>query len=80
MTYRNIDVNVSNETKSMLGQVQKFSMEVMRPVGIQLDRLSSPEEGGPAPFDKRDRSRFLQRLDETIQAVRNRKRQAMKVE
>jgi hypothetical protein len=25
--------------------------------------------GGPAPFDKRDRSRFLQRLDETIQAV-----------
>jgi uncharacterized protein YaiI (UPF0178 family) len=26
--------------------------------------------GGPAPFAKRDRSRFLQRLDETIQAVR----------
>jgi len=25
---------------------------------------------GPAPFEKRDRSRFLQRLDETIQAVR----------
>ncbi len=24
---------------------------------------------GPAPFDRRDRSRFLQRLDETIQAV-----------
>ena len=36
--------------------------------------------GGPAPFDKRDRSRFLQRLDETIQAFRNRKRQAKKVE
>ena len=36
--------------------------------------------GGPAPFDKRDRSRFLQRLDETIQAVRNRKRQAIKAE
>jgi uncharacterized protein YaiI (UPF0178 family) len=29
--------------------------------------------GGPAPFEKRDRSRFLQRLDETIQAVRGRK-------
>ena len=29
--------------------------------------------GGPAPFEKRDRSRFLQRLDETIQAVRSRK-------
>lgn len=44
MTYRDIDINVSDETKSMLRQVQKFSMEVMRPVGIQLDRLSSPEE------------------------------------
>jgi len=29
--------------------------------------------GGPAPFEKKDRSRFLQRLDETIQAVRGRK-------
>ncbi len=28
--------------------------------------------GGPAPFENRDRSRFLQRLDETIQAVRRR--------
>lgn len=26
--------------------------------------------GGPAPFDKQDRSRFLQRLDEIIQAAR----------
>jgi uncharacterized protein YaiI (UPF0178 family) len=26
--------------------------------------------GGPAPFERRDRSRFLQRLDETIQDVR----------
>ena len=29
--------------------------------------------GGTAPFEKRDRSLFLQRLDETIQAVRSRK-------
>ena len=28
------------------------------------------ETGGPAPFEKRDRSEFLQRLDEVIQAVR----------
>lgn len=34
--------------------------------------------GGPAPFGKRDRSRFLQRLDETIQAIHNRKGQAKK--
>lgn len=26
--------------------------------------------GGPAPFEQRDRSRFLQRLDATIQAAR----------
>jgi len=26
--------------------------------------------GGPAPFDKRDRSNFLQRLDELFQAIR----------
>jgi uncharacterized protein YaiI (UPF0178 family) len=26
--------------------------------------------GGPAPFEKRDRSRLLQRLDEVIQAIR----------
>jgi uncharacterized protein len=26
--------------------------------------------GGPAPLEKRDRSRFLQRLDETIQGLR----------
>ena len=29
--------------------------------------------GGPAPFEKRDRSRFLQRLDGMIQGVRGRK-------
>ena len=28
--------------------------------------------GGPAPFEKRDRSRFLQRLDAIIQAIRKR--------
>jgi uncharacterized protein YaiI (UPF0178 family) len=28
--------------------------------------------GGPAPFANRDRSRFLQRLDETIQVLRRR--------
>jgi len=27
--------------------------------------------GGPAPFEKRDRSRFLERLDHLIQAARN---------
>ena len=29
--------------------------------------------GGPAPFAKQDRSRFLQRLDETIHAIQKKK-------
>jgi uncharacterized protein YaiI (UPF0178 family) len=34
----------------------------LREIGLQT--------GGPAPFDKRDRSQFLQRLDQVIQAIR----------
>jgi uncharacterized protein YaiI (UPF0178 family) len=34
----------------------------LREIGLQT--------GGPAPFERRDRSQFLQRLDEVIQAVR----------
>ena len=44
MTFRDIDINVSKETKSMLKEVEKFSMEVMRPAGIELDRLNDPED------------------------------------
>ncbi len=43
MAIRDIDINVSKETKSMLKEVEKYSMEVMRPAGIELDRLSDPE-------------------------------------
>ena len=44
MATRDIDINVSKETKSMLKEVEKFSMEVMRPAGIELDRLSDPAD------------------------------------
>ena len=33
-------------------------------------RGAGMETGGPAPFDARDRSRFLQALDQAIQALR----------
>ncbi len=36
-------------------------------------RQSGSFGGGPAPFQPRDRSRFLGKLDETIQAIRRRK-------
>jgi uncharacterized protein YaiI (UPF0178 family) len=32
-------------------------------------RDSGLQTGGPAPFDKRDRSRFLQELDKMIHAI-----------
>jgi len=44
MTYKEIDINVSSDTQAMLREVAKFSMEVMRPVGIQLDKLSDPAD------------------------------------
>ena len=42
MTYPNIDINISTETKAMLEEVKKFSMDVMRPAGIELDAFSDP--------------------------------------
>lgn len=33
-------------------------------------RLSDGASGGPPPMDRRDRSRFLQQLDETVQSIR----------
>jgi alkylation response protein AidB-like acyl-CoA dehydrogenase len=39
-----IDVKISSETQAMLREVKKFSMEVMRPAGIALDRLPNPED------------------------------------
>jgi len=36
-------------------------------------RESGVNTGGPAPFEKKDRSRFLHRLDEVIQTLRRRR-------
>jgi len=44
MTYRDIDIHVSEETKAMVREVQKFGTDVMRPAGIALDRLADPED------------------------------------
>ena len=37
---------------------------------MDMLRQSGTIGGGPAPFSKQDRSRFLAKLDETIQAIR----------
>ena len=41
----------------------------MEPVKACL-RESSNVTGGPAPFETRNRSRFLKKLDDLIQAIR----------
>ena len=44
MAHLDIDIKISSETKAMLSEVKKFSMEVMRPAGIALDKLPNPED------------------------------------
>lgn len=41
---------------------------------LDMLRQSGEFGGGPAPFSKTDRSRFLAKLDETIQAIRRKGR------
>jgi uncharacterized protein len=41
---------------------------------LEMLRQSGEFGGGPAPFRKEDRSRFLSKLDETIQSVKRKKR------
>jgi uncharacterized protein YaiI (UPF0178 family) len=50
-------------TKDSIGEAMagRELMSELRDLGIQT--------GGPAPFDKRDRSRFLQRLDAMLQSI-----------
>jgi uncharacterized protein len=63
-------------TLSPKGQV--FTDETIGDALASRELLSHLREmgtitGGPSPFEKKDRSRFLQRLDETIQALRRKK-------
>jgi uncharacterized protein YaiI (UPF0178 family) len=54
-------------TENSIGSAiaQRALMEQLRSTGEML--------GGPKPFDRNDRSRFLQALDETIQKERRRR-------
>ena len=44
MAHPDIDIKISSETQAMLREVKRFSMEVMRPAGIALDKLDNPED------------------------------------
>ena len=42
----------------------------LRNLLAQLREVGAMEGGGPPPFTKKDRSRFLQRLDDLVQSIR----------
>ncbi|MCP4755718.1 MAG: acyl-CoA/acyl-ACP dehydrogenase [Proteobacteria bacterium] len=44
MAHREIDLNLSDETLAMQKETRKFAREVMRPVGIELDKLADPAD------------------------------------
>ncbi len=44
MGYLELDVNLSGEANAMRELARKFGMEVIRPAGIELDKLHTPEE------------------------------------
>ena len=69
-------LKVGAATLSPKGQV--FTDESIGDALASRELLSHLREmgtitGGPAPFEKKDRSRFLQRLDQTVQALRRKK-------
>ena len=44
MTYREIDVDLNDEQIALRDTVRKFGAEVMRPAGIELDKLHDPSD------------------------------------
>jgi len=44
MAYPEIDLNLTDEQKALRDMVKKFGAEVMRPAGIELDKLGDPAD------------------------------------
>ena len=44
MGYLELDMALSDEIKAIQKEVRKFAMEVVRPAGVELDKLSEPED------------------------------------
>ena len=44
MGYLELDLTLSDEAKAMHETIRRFAMEVMRPVGIKLDKMADPAE------------------------------------
>lgn len=44
MSYPDLDLNLTDEQKMLRQMVEKFAMEVVRPVGIEMDKIADPAE------------------------------------
>ena len=44
MGYLELDMELSGEVKAIQKEARKFAMDVMRPVGIELDKLQDPTD------------------------------------
>ena len=44
MSYQDIDVGLSDEEIAMRDTVRRFGAEVVRPAGIELDKLADPAD------------------------------------
>ena len=44
MNYSDLDINLTDEQKAIRDTARKFGMEVMRPAGIELDKLADPAD------------------------------------
>ena len=44
MAYKELDMTISKEALAMQKEARRFAMEVLRPVGIELDQLADPSD------------------------------------
>ena len=44
MSYADLDLNLTDQQKMLREMVEKFAMEVVRPAGIEIDKIVDPEE------------------------------------
>ena len=44
MPYRELDLNLSKEALAMQKEVRNFARNVMRPAGIELDKMADPAD------------------------------------
>ena len=47
MTYFDLNLNLNDEDKAIREAAHKFAKEVMRPMGIELDRMSADDAVAP---------------------------------